>query len=44
MLTVAFTAAEPLTFVATIWFILKTCPDAAALGSNTTADVPDGVR
>jgi len=40
---VALTAEDPLTFEATIWLIFITVPLEAALGSNTTADVPEGV-
>jgi hypothetical protein len=38
------TAEEPFTLAATIWLILKTLPEEAALGNNTTAEVPDGVK
>ena len=42
--TVAFTALEPLTLAHTIWLILKTRPDDAALESKTLAVVLAGVR
>jgi hypothetical protein len=44
MATVAFTALEPLTLAHTIWLILKTKPEDAALDNRTVADVLEGVR
>ena len=41
--TVVFTALVPSTLAATIWLIFSTVPEAAALGSRTTAVVPLGV-
>ena len=42
--TVAFTALEPFTFAQTIWLILKTKPDDAALDNRVLAVVFAGVR
>jgi hypothetical protein len=42
--TVAFTAEEPFTLAHTIWLILKTRPEDAALDSKTLAVVLAGVR
>ena len=42
--TVAFTALAPFTFAHTIWLILKTKPDDAALDSRVLAVVLAGVR
>jgi len=44
MATVAFTALEPLTLAHTIWLILKTRPEDAALDNRVLAVVLAGVR
>ena len=42
--TVAFTALEPFTLAHTIWLILKTRPEDAALDSRVLAVVLPGVK
>ena len=44
MATVVLTAEEPLTLAQTIWLILKTKPEDAALDSSVLAVVLAGVR
>jgi hypothetical protein len=44
MSTLTLTALVPSTFEATIWLIFITVPLEAALGSNTTEEVADGVK